>query len=272
VLDGLNIRSSHEKEVKHILKIINIWSIRDRDKKESGSVSVFPKSKCEAWTAMLNSRAAACGLKLNSDTAAAVLPGTDAAPAAPSQAPISTAGTADVTGPWPVQQVKVYRITARLSTIQPTSQPSQLSQAASSSSSSSSSSGAPTPGASHTNLTDAPVSGTSAAVASPVPDFKAQMDINMVHTMCQFQMQIFQSFMENAKRRLDRWNMRVVMNASYFLLHLYVQEYGVADVHAAALVVACIYLAGKVSTVLLLFLLLSRDFVSQCLHPLSRLL
>jgi hypothetical protein len=80
-----------------------------------------------------------------------------------------------------------------------------------------------------------------------MPDFKAQMDADMVHTMCQFQMQIFKSFMENAKRRLDRWNMRVVMNASYFLLHLYVQEYGVTDVHGAALVVACIYLAGKVS-------------------------
>jgi hypothetical protein len=135
--------------------------------------------------------------------------------------------------------------------------------------SSSSSSGAPTPGNhsqtsdtgnQHASLIAGPAQGASSATTVRVPStvatsaapptFAAQMDSNMVHTMCQYQMQIFSAFMENAKRRLDRWNMRVVMSASYYLLHLYVQEYGVADVHAAALVVACIYLAGKVSAVL----------------------
>jgi hypothetical protein len=69
--------------------------------------------------------------------------------------------------------------------------------------------------------------------------------VDAVRAMCQFQMQIFQSFL--ATRPLDRWNKLVVMSASYALLHLYVREYGVVEVHPVALVVACIYLAGKVS-------------------------
>lgn len=92
------------------------------------------------------------------------------------------------------------------------------------------------------------------ASTGPAPaedsDFAIQMHANIVAAMCQYQLQIFDHFLRGTVRRLDRWNMRVVMTASFALLHLYVREYGVVEVHSAALVVACIYLAGKVSRAL----------------------
>jgi hypothetical protein len=218
VWDGLNIRVSHEKEVKHILKIINIWSIKEKLPTSSSAdaanilaTSIFPRKVCEGWITALTNRAHACGIRFSE-----AAPSSSAVKHSESAPALSNVASKPVIMHAKVSLIKVREITA--------SQPAAAKQQSSK----------PQPAA--------------APAGKPEPDdFAAQMHANIVRAMCQFQMQIFQTFLRGATRRLDRWNMKVVMSASYALLHLYVLEYGVVEVHSAALVVACIYLAGKVS-------------------------
>jgi hypothetical protein len=222
----LNLRVSHEKEVKHILKIINIWSIKEKpptsslaDAANSMATSIFPRKVCESWVTALTNRAHACGIRFSE-----AAPSSGAVKHSESAPALSSAAPKPVIMHAKVSLIKVREITS--------SQPASAKQQSSK----------PQP--------------ATALAAKPEPDdFAAQMHANIVRAMCQFQMQIFQTFLRGATRRLDRWNMKVVMSASYALLHLYVREYGVVEVHSAALVVACIYLAGKVSVMCALFAL-----------------
>jgi hypothetical protein len=89
------------------------------------------------------------------------------------------------------------------------------------------------------------------------------MENGLVKAVCKFQMQVFQSFACHATRRLDRWNMNIVMMSAYYLLHLYIKENGVLDVSAAPLVVACIYLSGKVTNYCCVLLVVVYIFYSR---------
>ena len=108
------------------------------------------------------------------------------------------------------------------------------------------------------NATTTTATATGSASSSGVPqqqqqqsDVLSELHSGIIRAMCSFQYKIFSTFLSNtAVRRIDRWNLHTVMLSSFYLLHMYLQEEigsGGHVEHAAALVVACVYLAKKVS-------------------------
>ena len=126
----------------------------------------------------------------------------------------------------------------------------------------------------HTTLTT-PTTTTNHNLSPPPPyslplsppsySILSEMHSRTLLSLCQFQLQIFHSFQKGPIRRLDRWNMRIVLTTSYYLLHMYANDRNIVDVHGSALVIACIYLAGKVSE-FFLFLLLFITFLFNFLY------
>jgi hypothetical protein len=80
------------------------------------------------------------------------------------------------------------------------------------------------------------------------PDVSLRMQREIVKAMGEMQIQVFKAFLLAPRRKLERWNIKVVMATSFYLLSIYVLEQPLQNDDAlAALVAACVYLAGKVS-------------------------
>ncbi|KAJ1423713.1 hypothetical protein B484DRAFT_464971, partial [Ochromonadaceae sp. CCMP2298] len=78
------------------------------------------------------------------------------------------------------------------------------------------------------------------------PDVSFRMQREIVKAMGEMQIQVFKAFLLAPRRKLERWNIKVVMATSFHLLSIYVLEQPLqADDALAALLTACVYLAGK---------------------------
>ena len=222
MLSNLHIKDSfHEKEVKHVLKLVTIWGNKEKDPKGKAQsskrrLSIFPTEHCEKWLAAITERALKCGIRLNSTANEAEVMNTD-----------------QIALPRPGVEVN-----ATTKSVQSSSSISKFPTA-------SVASKHPTYPASTLSVPIIPALPTPSTSSTSLP-YTNDINHNFIQVVCKFQMQVFQSFACHATRRLDRWNMNIVMLSSFHLLHLYFQEYGAMDASPAPLVVACIYLSGKV--------------------------
>jgi len=235
MMNNLHIKDSfNEKEVKHVLKLVTIWGNKEKEPKGKAQsskrrLSIFPTEHCEKWLAAITQRALNCGIKLNSTSNEAEAMNTEQT-ALPR--PMVDANTTIK----PIQSASTTNKHAAASAMNkhPAYSASTLSIPI---------------------IPALPTLSTSSASIPYVNDIAAQFTHNFIQAVCKFQMKVFQSFACHATRRLDRWNMNIVMLSSFHLLHLYFQEYGAIDTSPAALVVACIYLSGKVNFLVILRIL-----------------
>ncbi len=226
MLNNLHIKDSfNEKEVKHVLKLVTIWGNKEKEPKGKAQsskrrLSIFPTEHCEKWLAAITTRALNCGIKLN-----------------------TTSNEAEA--------INKEQIALSRSVVDPnaTIKPLQSSSATNKFVTASAMSKQPPYSASTLSVPIIPALPTLSTSTASIPyvnDIAAQFTHNFIQAVCKFQMKVFQSFACHATRRLDRWNMNIVMLSSFHLLHLYFRAYGAIDTSPAALVVACIYLSGKV--------------------------
>lgn len=220
MLNTLNLSIDKQTQIKHLTKIINGWSIRDKEIKNGKSV--FTRKQCEEWSNLLNNRATE--IRINSNTTTRNSNNNSSAMDISNQNKSTTTTDNTITNTTTTNHTNPH-ITLT-TTITPTTSPPPCS---------------------------VPLSPPSYSILS-------EMHSRTLLSLCQFQLQIFHSFQKGPIRRLDRWNMRIVLTTSYYLLHMYASDSNIVDVHGSALVIACIYLAGKVSEFFLFLLLFITSF------------